>query len=213
MVGNRALSALSTQTLLCTMTIHYLERKMAVDLVFKVPSDLPAVREKLSQGWSFEDIVNSHLGGPFSILFEDLLNLHSFRFDEVELLKDLQILDSDYLRALYKMEIVSALRIRRFVKEMKTPYIFSKIEKLCKEGFYLFGVVFGSTGRFEATKRSDFEYTFFFFPSDRSRLGRKEVAFLRKSLDKDVRSHIEREFPKWNEFRSCQSSSTVSVSP
>jgi hypothetical protein len=99
------------------------------------------------------------------------------------------------------MEIVSALRIRRFVEEMKTAYISSRIEKLCKEGFHLIGVVFGSTGRFEATTRSDFEYTFLFYPSDRSRLGRKETAYLRKILDDDVRHHVEVEFPRWNEFK------------
>lgn len=180
---------------------------MTINSYFKLPYCLPIIKEienKLSQGESFEDIVKSRLGGPFSILLEDLRNLHYFRFDEFDLLKNLQISDPDYLRTLYKMELVSTLRIKRFIKMMKNPYVSSRLEKLCNEGFYLIGVIFGSTGRFEATKRSDFEYTFLFYPSDRSRLGRKETAYLREVLDKEVKNYVEKEFSKWKEFEGSQ---------
>lgn len=174
---------------------------MGIDLVFKSPTGFPTVREKVYQGWSFEDIVKSHTGGPFSVLLGDLGTLYGFRFSEIDILQDIQILDPDYLRTLYKMGIVSTSRIRRFVEEMKTPYVSSRIEKLCEEGFHLFGVIFGSTGRFEATTRSDFEYTFIFYPSDRSRLGRKETAYLRRVMNEDIKCHVEKEFLKWMEFK------------
>lgn len=170
-------------------------------LVFKSPPDLPLIRKKLNLGQSFEDIVRTHLGGPLSVLIEDLTNLHRFRLDDIEVLKDVQILDPDYLRALYKMNIVSTVRVCKFVEEIQVPYVSSRIERLCSEGFYLFGVVFGSTGRFEATTNSDFEYTFIFYPANRTRLGRKEIAALRRILNEEIKGYIESEFSKWNEFK------------
>jgi len=45
------------------------------------------LENKLNQGESFGDIVRSRIRGLLSILFENILNLHNFQLDELDLLK------------------------------------------------------------------------------------------------------------------------------
>lgn len=157
----------------------------------------------LQKGYSFKDAVENRFkfGSPFQILMEEVKHVHKFRFDEIKLFKKLNLLDPEYLKILYMMEVVSRARIACFIKNIlsKESEIIQTLEKLSKMGFYLVGVIFGSTGRFEATEKSDFEYLFLYHLPDDVYLGPKTHILHKEFLR--VESRVKQLIHNHPEFR------------
>lgn len=127
------------------------------------PPSLPDIYQKLRKGYSWDRIVEDrfNFGSPITFLINDLHCIHKFNFDEVWLLRDLlDITGIDSLKALYKLEIISRLRIWRLLYAFIKYNFHQYMNNQNKRGIQSIGVFWGSTGRFEASETSDYEFLF-----------------------------------------------------
>jgi predicted nucleotidyltransferase len=185
------------------------EAIVKLDDRWNVPPPLQLVSDQLLKGYSWERIVEERFkyGGPINLLLDDLYCVHAFSFDEAWLLRDLlDIKGIEYLKALYKIEIISRLRIRKLIS-MLIKYDFHQyLNNLRKRGVDMLGVFWGSTGRFEASESSDYEFLFIRRETDST------TTYLKRELNEkltQISAQLNRDLANTPEFKGTHPCGTI----
>jgi hypothetical protein len=186
--------------------------KLELDARWNVPdvrAPLPHIRNQLLSGISWDRIVEERFrfGSPMSFLQNDLSYVHKFTFDEIMLLEPLLNLGGiDSLKALYKTEIISRLRIWKLLSMVIRCGFHRYVNKARERGVNLLGVFWGSTGRFEASETSDYEFLFIRQETDST------TTYLKRDLNEKLAEVSEKligELASTPEFRSAHPCGTI----
>jgi len=146
----------------------------------ELPNEYNQIRTKKA---TWDELVTKKFqyGSPVTKLFNEFSCIHKFSFDEVEVLTDLlKVENIEYMKTLYKMELLSRFRIQRLLElfvEHGYHHYFNNLED---RHLRCVGVFFGSTGRFEASQTSDYEFLFI----------RKDVEFSNRSIKRDFTDEL-----------------------